>query len=151
MLYDDTSQFATVVMAYLSAGPEGGIDLRVALAGHPAPAIVRRDGRVEMVGRYGTMAGLHADIEVHDAAVRLDADELLLLYTDGVTEAGPRDAPFGEAGLVAVLKGLAGHSPQEVVDTVEQAVVAAQPGDPRDDIALLAISPTGVVDEPARG
>ena len=151
MLYDDTSQFATVVMAYLSAGPEGGIDLRVALAGHPAPAIVRSDGRVEMVGRYGTMAGLHADIEVHDAAVRLAADELLLLYTDGVTEAGPRDAPFGEAGLVAVLKGLAGHSPQEVVDTVEQAVVAAQPGDPRDDIALLAISPTGGVDAPASG
>ena len=50
MLYDDTSQFATVVMAYLSSGPDGSIDLRLALAGHPAPAVVRRDGSVEMVG-----------------------------------------------------------------------------------------------------
>ena len=50
MLYDDTSQFATVVMAYLSAGPDGSIDLRLALAGHPPPAVVRRDGSVEMVG-----------------------------------------------------------------------------------------------------
>jgi serine phosphatase RsbU (regulator of sigma subunit)/PAS domain-containing protein len=151
MLYDDTSQFATVVMAYLSAGPDGSIDLRLALAGHPAPAIVRRDGRVEMPGRYGTMAGLRPDVDVHDVSVRLEPGEVLLLYTDGVTEAGPRDAPFGEAGLISVLKDLVGHPPQQVVDAVEQAVVAAQPGDPRDDIALLAISPTGGVDQPASG
>ena len=151
MLYDDTSQFATVVVAYLGAGPEGGIDLRVALAGHPSPAIVRRDGRVEMVGRFGLMAGLRPDIDVHDVAVRLDAGDVLLLYTDGVTEAGPRTTPFGEAGLVSVLRDLGGRSPQEVVDAVEHAVVAAQPGDPRDDIALLAISPMEGVDESARG
>ena len=151
MLYDDTSQFATVVVAYLAAGPEGSIELRVALAGHPAPAIVRRDGRVEMVGRFGLMAGLRPDIDVHDVSVRLDPGDVLLLYTDGVTEAGPRTTPFGEAGLVSVLTGLAGRSPQEVVDAVEQAVVAAQPGDPRDDIALLAISPTEGVDESVRG
>jgi serine phosphatase RsbU (regulator of sigma subunit)/PAS domain-containing protein len=151
MLYDDTSQFATVVIAYLSAGPDGSIALRVALAGHPAPAIVRRDGRVEMAGRYGTMAGLRADIEVHDVAVRLDPGDVLLLYTDGVTEAGPRRTPFGEAGLISVLRDLPGRSPQAVVDAVEQAVVAAQPGDPRDDIALLAISPTEGVGEPGSG
>jgi hypothetical protein len=37
---------------------------------------------------------------------------------------------------------MGGHSPQAVVDAVERAVVAAQPGDPRDDIALLAICPS---------
>ena len=72
--------------------------------------------------------------------MRLQAGDLLLLYTDGVTEAGPRSAPFSEHGLVAVLEGLAGQTPQAVVDAVERAVVAAQPGDPRDDIALLALS-----------
>ena len=145
MLYDDTSQFATVVMAYLSSGPDGSIDLRLALAGHPPPAVVRRDGSVEMVGRYGTMAGLRQDIAVYDVDVRLEAEEVLLLYTDGVTEAGPRRTPFGEPGLVGVLTGMAGQTPQAVVDAVERAVVAAQPGDPRDDIALLAICPTAGV------
>jgi serine phosphatase RsbU (regulator of sigma subunit) len=148
MLYDDTSQFATVVVAYLSSGPSGSIDLRLALAGHPAPAVVRRDGRVEMVGRYGLMAGLGRDFDVHDVDVRLEDGDVLLLYTDGVTEAGARSAPFGEPGLVAVLERLAGQTPQAVVDAVEEAVVAAQPGDPRDDIALLAISPSTSV-EPA--
>jgi PAS domain S-box-containing protein len=151
MLYDDTSQFATVVMAYLAAGPDDRLDVRLSLAGHPAPAVVRRDGGVEMVGRYGTMAGLRPDVDVHDVDVRLVAGEVLLLYTDGVTEAGPRRTPFGEPGLVAVLEGLAGRSPQAIVDAVEQAVVAAQPGNPRDDIALLAISPTGGVAEAESG
>ena len=101
--------------------------------------MLRRDGSVEMVGRFGTVAGLRTDIAVHDVDVRLEPGELLLLYTDGVTEAGPRSAPFGEDGLVSVLEGLAGQTPQAVVDAVERAVVAAQPGNPRDDIALLAL------------
>ena len=141
MLYDDTSQFATVVMAYLSSGPNGSIDLRLALAGHPPPASCAatepsRWGPLRHDGRPAP------DIAVHDVDVRLEADEVLLLYTDGVTEAGPRRTPFGEPGLVDVLSGLGGQTPQAVVDAVERAVVAAQPGDPRDDIALLAICPT---------
>ena len=80
-----------------------------------------------------------AGIDVHDVDLHLEAGDVLLLYTDGVTEAGARHAPFGEDGLVSVLTGLAGRTPQAVVDAVEHAVVAAQPGDPRDDIALLAI------------
>ena len=77
--------------------------------------------------------------------------EVLLLYTDGVTEAGPRRTPFGEPGLVGVLTGMGGQTPQAVVDAVERAVVAAQPGDPRDDIALLAICPTAGVATPDSG
>ena len=47
--------------------------------------------------------------------------DVLLLYTDGVTEAGPRDAPFGQSGLASLLTDLAGREPQEVVDAVEAA------------------------------
>jgi hypothetical protein len=46
---------------------------------------------------------------------------------------------------------MGGHSPQAVVDAVERAVVAAQPGDPRDDIALLAICPSPSVGTPGSG
>ena len=57
-----------------------------------------------------------------------------------MTEAGPRSAPFGEHGLVdRARRASPAQTPQAVVDAVERAVVAAQPGDPRDDIALLAI------------
>jgi serine phosphatase RsbU (regulator of sigma subunit) len=142
MLYDETSQFATVALAYLALGTGGTIDVRLSLAGHPAPVVLRRDGQVEMAGRFGTMAGLRSDPQLHDIDLQLHGGDVLLLYTDGVIEAGPRRAPFGDEGLAAILKDLAGQSPQTIVDAVERAVVAAQPGDPRDDIALLALSMT---------
>jgi serine phosphatase RsbU (regulator of sigma subunit) len=63
----------------------------------------------------------------------------MLLYTDGVTEAGARDAPFGQSGLASLLTELTGRDPQQVVDAVEAAAVGAQTGEPRDDIALLAL------------
>ena len=80
------------------------------------------------------------DATVHDAEFGLHPHDLMLLYTDGVTEAGPRDAPLGQRGLTALIRGLAGRTPEQIVDAVEQAVVAAQPGEPRDDIALLALT-----------
>jgi sigma-B regulation protein RsbU (phosphoserine phosphatase) len=140
MLDDDTSQFATVALAYFSKGADGDVDVRLALAGHPAPALVRREGGVERAGRFGMMVGLIEDPVLHDVELRIRSGDVLLLYTDGVSEAGPRGAPLGEEAIAAVLDGLAGDSPQAIVDAVEQAAVAAQPGDPRDDIALLAIS-----------
>jgi serine phosphatase RsbU (regulator of sigma subunit)/PAS domain-containing protein len=140
MIDDDTSQFATVALAYFARDGSDGADVRLSLAGHPAPAILRRDGTVEMAGRFGMMVGLGIEPLLHDVELRLGAGDVLLLYTDGVTEAGPRGAPFGERGVATVLADLAGETPQAVVDAVERAAVAAQPGDPRDDIALLAIA-----------
>jgi serine phosphatase RsbU (regulator of sigma subunit) len=140
MLDDDTSQFATVALAYFAKARSDGLDVRLSLAGHPAPAIVRRDGEVEMAGRYGMMVGLREDPVLHDVELRIGPGDVLLLYTDGVSEAGPRGQPLGEQGIAAVLRDLAGQPPQAIVDGVERAAVAAQPGEPRDDIALVAIA-----------
>jgi serine phosphatase RsbU (regulator of sigma subunit) len=140
LAHDDSSQFATAVLAYVSAAGGDRITVRLSLAGHPPAVIMRRDGSVETTGAFGTMLGLRPDPLCLDTQVVLDAGDVLLLYTDGVTEAGPRNAPFGEQGLVALLSSLAGSGPQEVVDAVEQAVVDAQEGQPRDDVALLALA-----------
>jgi PAS domain S-box-containing protein len=136
---DDTSQFATAVLAYVSMDA-GRMKVRLSLAGHPPALLMRRDGSVEPAGAFGTMLALRPDPVCLDTELVLDPGDVLLLYTDGVTEAGARDAPFGEQGLVALLSSLAGREPQEVVDAVEQAVVGAQEGQPRDDVALLAVA-----------
>jgi phosphoserine phosphatase RsbU/P len=114
--------------------------VRLTLAGHPPAVVLRRDGRVETTGAFGTMLGLRADPTFHGTELALDRGDVLLLYTDGVTEAGTRTEPFGERGLVDLLGTLAGAEPQDVVDAVEQAVVDAQEGQPRDDVALLALA-----------
>jgi PAS domain S-box-containing protein len=140
LTHDDSSQFATVVLAYAAAGRHGGMDVRLALGGHPQPLVLRADGSVEALGAFGTILGATPDAVLGDVALHLWPGDVLVLYTDGVTEAGPRSRLFGQAGLEQLLRGLAGQLPEAVVGAVEQAVVDAQPGEPRDDIAVVALS-----------
>jgi sigma-B regulation protein RsbU (phosphoserine phosphatase) len=115
--------------------------VRVALGGHPPPLVLRTDGRIEAPGRYGVLLGMLDDPLLHDRAFTLGPGDAMLLYTDGVTEAGSRDRPLGEHGLRDLLLALpAEREPEHIVDAVEQAVVGAQAGEPRDDIALLALT-----------
>ena len=81
------------------------------------------------------------DPHLHDRSLHARHGDAMLLYTDGVTEAGSRDRPLGEHGLRDLLLApAASASPSSIVDAVEQAVVGAQTGEPRDDIALLALT-----------
>jgi PAS domain S-box-containing protein len=140
MLSDGSEQFATVVLAYVSADDAGGLRARVSLGGHPPPLVLRADGRIEAPGTYGVLLGITEDPALHDREFSLRPGDLMLLYTDGVTEAGSRDRPLGEHGLRELISGLTDREPEEIVDAVEQAVVGAQVGEPRDDIALLALT-----------
>ncbi len=138
--HDDSTQFATVVLAYVAAAEGGGMDVRLALGGHPPPLIVRAGGRVETVGAFGTILGATPAAVLSDTDARLAPGDVMVLYTDGVTEAGPRSAPVGQDGLERLLGEFAGRTPEAVVAAVERAVVDALPGAPRDDIAVLALA-----------
>jgi sigma-B regulation protein RsbU (phosphoserine phosphatase) len=81
-----------------------------------------------------------ADPHLHEVDAELRPSDTVLLYTDGVTEAGPAGSEIGEDGLARLLAGMRGLSPEEIVDAVEQAAVDAQDGQPRDDIALVAFA-----------
>jgi PAS domain S-box-containing protein len=140
MVKDGASQFATVVLAYISAAPDRGLRVRLALGGHPPPLVLRADGRLEAPGTFGVVLGMLDEAPVFDTEFGLGPGDLMLLYTDGVTEAGPRDAPFGQRGLSNLMATVADRAPEQIVDAVEQAVVSAQAGEPRDDIALLALT-----------
>jgi len=68
----------------------------------------------------------------------LEPGDLLLLYTDGVTEARRGDEPFGDDRLAAILRDR-GRDPQTVVDAIVDAVLAHSGGDLADDVAVLAL------------
>ena len=143
MLSDGTTQFATVVLAFARARVDGTTDVALALGGHLPPLVMRRDGSIEAVGSFGSLLGAYPDPTLIDVRVTLAPGDVMLLYTDGVTEGGPRSAPITQTGLEDCLGKLAGSPPEDVVDAVERFVVAAQQGDPKDDIALLAIQVEG--------
>src|SRR4051812_48111506 len=135
------SEFCTVCLACLSVPDdrtEG--ELTLALGGHPPALLLRASGEVEALGTSGTLLGVFADPRLHEVQTEILPGDVVLLYTDGVTEAGSPLDEIGEDGLAQLLGGLRGMSPEEIVDAVEQAPVDAQAGKSRDDIALVAFS-----------
>ncbi len=135
------SEFCTVCLASLHLR-DGTGTLTVALGGHPPALVLRAEGRVEAVGLPGTLMGVFSDPDVVEAEVELRGGDTVLLYTDGVTEAGPAGAEIGDEGLAELLGQLRGLSPEAIVDAIEQAAVEIQEGQPRDDIALVAFTLT---------
>lgn len=140
----DERRFCTVVQADVRAGRDGGIALRFANGGHPPPLLLRGDGAVTDVdaGR-GPLVGVLRDPRYREATLALGRGEVLLLYTDGVTEIRTSDVEFGERHLRTVLADHAGAPAQAIVDAVAQRALELQDGRQRDDIALLAIEAVG--------
>jgi sigma-B regulation protein RsbU (phosphoserine phosphatase) len=71
--------------------------------------------------------------------------DILLFYTDGVTEAfSPQNEPFGEARLESLLRQVHQNSAQEIVQAVEQAVLEfSQRPQLSDDLTLLVLKRSG--------
>jgi sigma-B regulation protein RsbU (phosphoserine phosphatase) len=73
--------------------------------------------------------------------VRLEPGELLLLYTDGFTEARDADnKQLGETGLAALLSAIDAREPAEVVEALAAALAKHTANElTRDDAAAVAI------------
>ena len=78
-------RFITVAYAHMQVAVEH-VRLELACGGHPLPLVVHADGSVEGVGRLGTLLGTDIDPLLADVTVELEIGDVLVLYTDGVTE-----------------------------------------------------------------
>jgi serine phosphatase RsbU (regulator of sigma subunit) len=137
----DDERFCTVAYCDFELR-EGGVRMVLSCGGHPLPLVLHRSGAVEPVGRLGTLLGADVEPVLADVVVDLVPGELVVLYTDGVTEvrAGEQEV-FGEDDLAELLRRCAGMHPDGVAQRIEDAVLAAAGGRPRDDIAVLVIGP----------
>jgi PAS domain S-box-containing protein len=149
---EDPERFCTVLygrVTPLSDDPGARTGVRVVLAsgGHPPPLLLRRDGTISSVRCAGTALGLLAVIRVGQVTIDLEPGDVLLAYTDGITEARRGGEQFGEERLVAVLASAAAERMDDadpaaaekrahtIADRVVEAVVGS--ADHRDDIAVL--------------
>jgi serine phosphatase RsbU (regulator of sigma subunit)/PAS domain-containing protein len=135
---DYGERFVTVKLAFLQTrGRRVGV--RLASAGHPGPAIVRADGRVELLEGDGLPLGLFDDAQPSHTDLELRQGDLLFFYTDGVTEARSADLEFFEDRLIDELAAGAGRSAPEVVRAVQELVTEFSRGELRDDVTIVAV------------
>jgi serine phosphatase RsbU (regulator of sigma subunit) len=117
-------------------GPDA--EATVVCAGHPQPFALRADGPPEQVGRWGSMLGAWTQAEFPRATTRLAAGELLVLYTDGVTDAVGERERYGEERLEATIADA--REPQDVLRRIEDSLVDFEEGEQADDTCALAIA-----------
>jgi sigma-B regulation protein RsbU (phosphoserine phosphatase) len=144
----DTSAQEFVTLFYAVLEPATGV-LAYSNAGHCPPLhfYAARGGGVEKLAATGVPLGIFEDGTWGCGAARLDPGDLLLLYTDGISEACSEQAAFfGEEGLLAAVGAtLRAASPQrpsasEIQDTVLAKVRQFTGGaPPSDDIALVLL------------
>ncbi|MDQ1696754.1 MAG: hypothetical protein QOJ03_2107 [Frankiaceae bacterium] len=118
-----------------------GVDVRLVRGGHPAPLVRRRNGTVEVLDAPGMLLGCMLDPGLKEIRLVLHTGDLLLLYSDGVTEARRGDLQFGEDRL-RVLLASSLPDPQTIVDATIEAVVDFCAEGLADDVTVLALMAT---------
>ncbi|MGW4113896.1 PP2C family protein-serine/threonine phosphatase [Actinosynnema sp. NPDC004786] len=134
--------FTTLVVGTMIPVQAGGLRLTLAAGGHPAPLVLRADGRVDEVAVHGGIVGVLPEVRFHQTTVALAPGETLLLYSDGLTEArkhGDRRELFGDVRLKAALADCAGLSAEAVSDHLRRVVFDWLGVAEHDDLTLLVL------------
>lgn len=109
-------------------------------AGHNPPLILRNNGEIERLTEGGLILGIMETlVPYEEATVRLEKGDVLLCYTDGVSEAlNVENEEFTEERLELSLKKYGGLSAQEIVEGITKDVQEHAAGAPQsDDITML--------------
>lgn len=141
----DPEHFATLFLAVVE--PDGS-GFRYASAGHNPPLLLRRDGSVEWLKPAGTPLGMFGEMSYPVAEVSLQPGDLVVAYTDGVTEAvDGQDTEFTEEGLEESIRSRSGEPCPAILEglvrDVEQHVLQAVPSGPECGVDDSPIIPLG--------
>jgi serine phosphatase RsbU (regulator of sigma subunit) len=129
---EEASPIITAFVGLLSADYER---LSYASAGHPAPFVRTGDGRIEALWAPDLPIGLRDERTGSGAWTALDKGSIVVLYTDGLTEA-TRDPLAGEARLKAALAAPGFVGSRRKAKYVYERLLDRRPDD---DVAILVI------------
>ena len=140
LLRDHPEAFCTAVFLRIRRVDDGGFTLTLASGGHPLPVRSRRGGTtLDTVGVPGSMLGMLDAATVTDVDVDLAPGDVLVLSTDGVTEARRDGEFFGDERVARLVTDGTNLRAQALADALVSTAVDFQGGATRDDIAVLVV------------
>ncbi len=116
-------------------------ELVFANAGHNPPFLVRRSGEVACLEpSTGPMLGVFPGVSYGESRCVLEPDDVLVMYTDGVTEAqDAKDRLFGESGLIELLKRMYKRSVGDICHAIIDEVNEHRRHEGQDDVTLVVL------------
>jgi serine phosphatase RsbU (regulator of sigma subunit) len=134
-----STQFVTVLYGILDLKTR---EFSYARAGHEPPLILHADGNVERIPHSPGMAiGLWEPVTLDEKTVKLSSGDILLLYTDGMTDCrNPEGEAFGLERIKSLLGEQAKQNAQQVCNTLLETLQTYQSGAKQDDdVTLVAV------------
>ncbi|MBY0530244.1 MAG: SpoIIE family protein phosphatase [Rhabdochlamydiaceae bacterium] len=137
----DSGNFVTAWVGLMSAGTR---KLHYVSCGHLPALLKRANGALEELTTEGMALGVMPNMQVQAASVELSFGDVLILYTDGITDAqNSYFELFGKERFLEVVRGTKHKNAQELVDAVLESVDAFSQGHPPfDDRTLLVLQMT---------
>jgi sigma-B regulation protein RsbU (phosphoserine phosphatase) len=110
-------------------------------AGHNPPILVSADGSVSRPATGGMVLGVLENNSYSQAEMRLQSGDRLVLFTDGITEAGSHEGrEFGDDRLVELAIAHRSRSASDILDAIFREVSAFTGGILSDDATLISIA-----------
>ena len=139
----DANMFATFFYGILDRAKSSFTSTN---AGHNPPILMRNDGGIDRLQAGGLIIGFLTDQHYNQETVTLEPGDVLILFTDGITEAVDparervADHLFGEDRLLEVIKKKKSGSAREIQSAILKAIGDYTGNSPQfDDITLVVI------------
>jgi serine phosphatase RsbU (regulator of sigma subunit) len=131
---------SSFVTAFVALVDKQG-NMRYSNGGHNPPICIRANGELIELAESGPLLGFFAGLEIPEASLQLEPDDLLLLYTDGVPDSeNAAEETFGTERLLEWARLQAGRAPdlvkQALLETVKQFCAGHRQAD---DLTFLVL------------
>jgi len=140
LIYQSSSsnRYATFFLAEYEPGAR---QLTYVNGGHNAPMLFRAGGEIERLTEGGMVVGLMPDVTYRQATVTLRPGDLLVAFTDGISEAmNPADEEWGEERLIQTVRCCSTLESREILNRIMVDADAFAAGAPQhDDMTLLLL------------
>ncbi len=137
-----SESYATLFYAELNVKTA---ELEYSNAGHNYPVLARANGNLELLQEGGPIIGALPDMKYASKKVKLKTDDVLFMFTDGVSEAMDADEnEFGEDRIRSMVIELRGQEPEDMMQAILRAVRQHDPTEPpRDDTTIITMKILG--------
>jgi len=137
--------YVTMALAYVD-GQSGKLDY--VNAGHSHPILLTREGRILMLDKGGLFLGIVQDSEYESGSVEMQPGDILLLFTDGVTDIhNIKGDQFGTETLLELLKANRHASAEAIRNTIYSDCMKYRgDADQFDDFTVIVVKRTEVDD-----